>query len=411
MKQNRNILPSAGQRGDIRPSPGEGAAERGLLVKRATNGLRWALRETAGHLRPWHLVTLVVLFYVLLTLSRHNWDPMSFVIVGGVFDPQIPNDSLGYDGQFAYQIARRPLEGWRYTDVPSYRYQRILYPLAARLLSLGIPALVPWSLILINLVALPVGTALTEAILVRHDTARWYALTYGLHVGLLMPVRLDLTEPLAYLLVQAGVLAFSKDHRQVSGLAFALSALTREVTLLFPLGYFCYLLSQRRWRPALTWVSIPVLPFLGWQTALRLWLGEWGVGSGGALSTPFEWVPFRGWWRMAFYDVQAFVLMSLLIVPLALAPALLSFSAAGLSLVKGKGSPAAWALLANAAIFPFLPSSNVLDPLGLSRITAGLAVATLNVGAAERNRRVLNYAMLWILTVVFLYQDSLLPCS
>lgn len=378
-------------------------------LRRVARACRSRLRCVGHRLRPWHLVALCLLIYVIMTLAWHQWDPMSFVIVGGAFDPGVANDSLGYDGQFAYQIARDPLEGWRYVDAPAYRYQRVLYPLMARVLSLGLPVLLPWVLILINLVALPVGTALTEAVLVEHRISRWYALAYGLYVGLFMPVRLDLTEPLAYLLVQAGVLAFFRHRRHISGVAFALVALTREVTILFPMAYVLHMWSQRRWRRGLGWGALVAAPFVLWQIVLRLWLGEWGIGSGGALSTSFQWIPFRGWWTMASFDLRAFALMSLFVVPLALAPALLSLIAALRRLACGQSSPATWALLTNAAIFPFLPTSNVLDPLGLSRITAGLVVAVLNFGAHDRHRRALNYALLWICTLVFIYKDGLLP--
>jgi len=372
---------------------------------------RSRLQDIGKRLCPWHLVTVCLLVYVATTLTQHNWDPMSFVIRGKAFDPRASNDSLGYDGQFAYQIARRPLDAAPYLDAPAYRYQRILYPLAARLLSLGSPNLLPWVLIMINVVALPAGTALTEIILTQHEMNRWYALTYGLFIGLFMPVRLALTEPLAYLFVQIGVLAFLREQRIDSGAAFAVAALTREVTLLFPIGIAFRMLSQRRWREGLSWLSLVSGPFLVWQVVLRLWLGEWGVGSGGALSTPFQPVPFRGWWLMAPLNPVAFAVMSLLVVPMALAPATLSLLAALRRLFKGPASPTTWVLLLNASVFPFLPTSNVLDPLGLSRITAGLVVAVLDFGAEQRHHRALNYALLWIVTVVFVYQDSLLPTS
>jgi hypothetical protein len=372
---------------------------------------RGGLQDARNRLRPWHVVTLCSLIYAAITLMVHDWDPMSFVIRGRIFDPRASNSSLGYDGQFAYQIARRPLNAAPYLDAPAYRYQRILYPMAARALSLGIPKLLPWTLILVNLIALPTGTALTEAILAQHSVNRWYALTYGLFIGLFMPTRLNLTEPLAYLLVQVGVLAFLRGQLRSSGAAFALAALTREVTLLFPIGYALYMLGQRRWREGLAWVSTVFAPFVAWQVLLRLWLGEWGIGSGGALSTPFQTVPFRGWWLMAPVNPTAFFVMSLLIVPMALAPAVLSIFAALRSLTRGSTSPTILALLLNASIFPFLPTSNVLDPLGLSRITAGLVVAVLDFGAEQRHPRALNYALLWILTVVFVYKDSFLPIN
>jgi len=362
-------------------------------------------------IRPWHVILLCALVYVGATLAWHGWDPMSFVIIGERFDPGIPGGSLGYDGQFVYQIARDPLGGWRYLDVPAYRYQRILYPMLARVLSLGYTSLLPWVLVLINLAALSGGTALTEAILVENGDSRWYALTYGLYIGLLMPVRLDLTEPLAYLLVQAGVLAFSRGRAWPSAAWFMLAALTRETTLLFALAYGLHLLSVRRWGMAFRWGSVVIIPFLAWQVVLRAWLGSWGLGSGGALSTPFEFIPFRGWWMMASINPPAFIVMSLVVVPLALLPAVLALIAALRALVRGCRAPAVWALLTNALVFPFLPTSNVLDPLGLSRMTAGLVTAVLNFGAQQRARRALNYALLWIVLVVFLFGDSFLPRS
>jgi hypothetical protein len=306
---------------------------------------------------------------------------MSFAIRGRAFDPRIPNDSLAHDGQVAYQIALNPAEASQYLDVPAYRYQRILYPIIARLLSLASPRVLPWTLILVNLIALPLGTVVSETTLTRHGANRWYALT------------------------------FSRSQRRLSGAAFALASLTREVTLLFPAGYVCYMLRRWKWRDAAPWACLALGPFTGWQIVLRLWLGDWGIGSRGALSTPFDWVPFRGWWKMAFNDLRAFALMSLLVVPLALGPAVVSLVAAVRRLMQEPGLPVTEALLINAVIFPFLSTSNVLDPLGLSRIGAGLVVAVLDYGACVRNRRILNYALLWVLSLAFVYKDSLLPRS
>ena len=103
-------------------------------------------------LSPWMIVLFVAGIYLINALSSRQWDPMAFVLVGGQFDNRVQNNSLGYDGQFVYQIGRDPLNGWRYVDVPAYRYQRILYPILARVLSLGNSTVLPWTLILINLV-------------------------------------------------------------------------------------------------------------------------------------------------------------------------------------------------------------------------------------------------------------------
>jgi len=157
-------------------------------------------------LRPWHVALLICLAYVLLTLARYNFDPKYFALIGTQYDPGLSEGRPGYDGQFAYQIARDPLNGWAKIDVPAYRYQRIVYPIVARLLALGHADLVPWTLIVVNIMALTAGVWLTEEVLRHFGVSRWYALIYGLSAGTLMSVRLNLTEPLAYALAQAGVL-------------------------------------------------------------------------------------------------------------------------------------------------------------------------------------------------------------
>ena len=89
------------------------------------------------NIKPWHVVAIVCLLYVSITLLRNNFDPLRFALIGSQYDPGVANGTPGYDGQFAYQIARDPANGWTKIDVPAYRYQRIVYPIAARVLARG----------------------------------------------------------------------------------------------------------------------------------------------------------------------------------------------------------------------------------------------------------------------------------
>ena len=68
--------------------------------------------------------------------------------------------SNGYDGQYAYYIARDPAHAAGCLDVPAYRYQRILLPVLGRVLALGNTDAIPAAFVLINLVALVGSTAL-----------------------------------------------------------------------------------------------------------------------------------------------------------------------------------------------------------------------------------------------------------
>ena len=362
-------------------------------------------------LRAWHIVGLVALVYIGLTLWRYGGDPIKFALVGSRYDPGLPGGTWGYDGQFAYQIARDPLGASRFLDVPAYRYQRILYPLAARVVAFGQGALVPWALIAVNWLALVAGTRFTEEILAGRGVSHWYALSYGLFGGLMMAVRLDLTEPLAYALAQAGILAYEREPRRVRGAAclFALAALTKETTLLMAAGFLLSFALSRRWRDLLEWGVIVGVPFIALQALLRIWQGAWGIGSGGALTTSFEWVPYRGLWSLAAIDGLAFTLIALVVAPMALIPALAALVAVLRDMVRGDLHPFVCVLLLNALVIPFTPQSTMREPLGMLRFAVGLVAAVLVWGAYRRSRRALNYSLLWVATLALAVNESQLP--
>ncbi len=366
-------------------------------------------RHSTFVIRPFHLVGLIALAYIALTLARYGGDPLKFALVGTRYDPGVAEGTWGYDGQFAYQIARDPINAPRFLDVPAYRYQRILYPLIARALALGQAALVPWSLIAVNWLALTAGTVLLEEILVGRGASRWYALSYGLFAGTLMGVRLDLTEPLAYALALGAVLAHERGHGRGAAALLALAALTKETTLIVAAGFWLSFLLARRWRDLTEWAVIVGAPFAAWQVFLRVWLGEWGVGSGGALATPFEWIPYRGLWSLAAINARAFALVALVVTPLALLPALAALIAAGRDLWRGDVHPLVCILLMNALVIPFMPQSTMREPLGMLRLIVGLVAAVVLWGAYRKSGRALNYSLFWIATLVLAVNESQLP--
>ena len=366
-------------------------------------------RALVQKLRPWQIVGTFCLIYLFIILANNQGNPMSLVLVGTRFDPGVSSGSMGYDGQFAWQIARAPLDAWQFIDKPAYRYQRILYPALAGLFSFGQAELLPWVLPLINLVAVTVGTWLTERILQFFKVSGWFALVYGLNVGMLMALRLDLTEPVAFLFIQLGSLWFFREKWLRSASAFALAALGKEVTLILIAGYGLFLLLRAPLRRTIIWSSIVLGPFLAWQVVLFFWFGTPGVDSGGALASSFSLIPLGGWWALLEFDLGTFLFMSLLLVPLAILPSVLGLGAA-LKAWSGRDfHPAVFALAFQGAVFLFLPSSNMLDPLGVSRFVIGLITALLTFGAHRGSKRVLMYAQVWMLFLAFLISDSILP--
>ena len=394
-------------------------------------------------LHAWMLVLVGGLIYVSLTLARYGGDPLAFALPGTRYSQSDPQGTWGYDGQFAYYIARDPAGGWRYCDVPAYRYQRILYPLLARALALGQPEAVAWTLIALNVVALAGGTYFTERLLATWGVSRWYALAYGLYGGLVAGLRLDLSEPLAYGLVQAGLWVWVQgagdretgrqgDKEQgargkkrtgicltpfaichlpfaICCLLLSLAALAKETALIVAGGLFLYLALERRWREAVLLGVGVGLPFVLWQGVLWAWLGSPGVGAGGALATPFEWLPFAGLARVATVKWSVFWLLLALEGPLFVLPTVWALVASVRDLARGRRHPWVTLLLVQAAALPFLPFSTWREPLAMARLAAGLVAATLLYGAWSRSRRVLFFSLLWLATLALLVNESALP--
>jgi len=370
------------------------------------------------------VVLVLALTYVGLTLARYGGDPLAFALVGTQYSQSDPQGTQGYDGQFAYFIARDPAGGWQHCDVPAYRYQRILYPLLAWALALGRPEVVPWTLIVLNVVALAGGTYFTERLLETRGASCWYALVYGLYGGLVAGLRLDLTEPLTYGLVLAGLWVWEtrrQGDKETGGqgawdlsfvlchLSLTLAALTKETSLVAVAGLLLYLALERRWREVVGLALAVGLPFAAWQGVLWAWLGEPGVGAGGAMATPFEWLPFAGLLRVATVSWPAFWLLLAVEGPLFVLPTIWALTVSARDLLRGRLHPWVAVLLLQAAVLPFLHFSTWREPLAMARLAVGLVAATLLYGALRRSRRVLTFSLFWLATLALLINESALP--
>ncbi len=362
--------------------------------------------------RPWALVLLSAVVYLATILATNGGDALAFVTLGDCFiacqgadGAACPPDSEGYDGQFAYYIARDAFGAVDCLDVPAYRMQRILLPALARALSLGRAALIPWALVAINLAALVGGTAALEALLRAEGVSRWYALSYGLFAGVFMAVRLSTNEPLAYGLVLAALLAEKRGRSWGAAVLLALAALTKETALFFAAGLALWYVWERRWRALVRLAAVVGVPFVTWQAMLYSRLGMLGVGSGGALATAFEPIPYNGVWRIGYDPSGSWaalaVLGGLFIVPTAVLPSVWALWRTLRDIARRHCSLYGCVLLTNAAIMPFLPFSTYREFLGLLRFMPGLVLALVLYAAHERLRRPLLYSTLWIVLLMF----------
>lgn len=344
---------------------------------------------------PTLIATLICLFYVVGVLRQTDGDPLSFVI---------------YDGHYSYQIAYRLFNeeseispAYPHADeLPTaYRFQRILYPFLARLLALGWSELVPWTLIGLNLIAIAIGTWVTELLLRHHQTSNWYALIYGLYAGNLVALRSDMNEPLAMMLVMLAMLAWAKERHNWAFFWFALSLLAKETSLLFILAFGLYSVQQHNWRNT-AGLGISLLPYMVWQFFLFSWLGEFGFSSGQA----FIWLPFGGWLMSYELSWQALLLTSLLIIPIGVIPTIAGLIISIRSIARRFFHPYVYAILFNAIFMLFLPHLTFRESSAVIRVIQGLAITLLLLGALTQSKRILNYSVLWLFANVIVISGT-----
>jgi hypothetical protein len=332
-----------------------------------------------------------------MRLANLGWQPIELFEFGTRCSEGIEDGSPGYDGQFSYYLASNldPEAVEPKLDVPAYRYQRILYPVVARTLTFGIEAWLPWTLVIVGLLAHWGGTWAVARLLLDQDVNPWYSLSYGLWVGLVASIGLGLGEPLAYGLVAGGWLARSKGRTVLSALLIGLALFAKETTIVFLVAAILAELTDRRRGRALAVYFSAAAAYAAWQVWLWITFGTPGLASGGDMATAFEWIPFMGLLRIGSVDMLALGLFLLIFLPTIVLPTIWAVIASARSLFRGLRSAETWSLLGNGIAIMVLPFSTFREPLGLLRFASGLVLAVVLFSASQHLMRPLRYSLFW----------------
>ena len=350
-------------------------------------------------------LTLVVSgAYILWRLTSVNMDAAALAEIGTRYADLNPDGNPGYDGQFALYVARdpNPQSVAEHLDVPAYRYQRILYPILARTLVGGNPTLIPWSLLLVNLCALVVATGLLSSFVVERGYPSHYALIYGLWVGLVASIGLDLHEPLAYGLVVLGWFWRFRNRPVLGAVALGLALFAKETTVLFWIAALISDLVQRRSKSSKWTLIAGGALFALWQAWLWWTFGSPGIGSGGDMATGFEWIPFMGLLRIGTESLPALALFLVILGPSIVFPTIWALASSLKLLWDGAKDATAMALFTNSMVLLFIPYSTFREPLGIVRMATGLVLAVVLFAVQYKRKKILNYAMFWIAMLVML---------
>lgn len=347
----------------------------------------------ASRFRPWlvaGVAVLIVLAFDLLVLTQHDLDPETFILKGTKFSEQDPDGTVGYDGQFVYYIADDPLGAYRRMDIPSHRYKRVLYPALAWLFSFGgQEQVLPWSMLLINVLAVGAGTWSLAALLRSHNVHAAYALVFTGYVGTMFSVRADLNEPVAFALAIGGWYAYTRRRESLSLILFALASLAKEVALLFQLALALESFWSRDFKRGARLGLSSVGIYAAWYILLLMIFQEHGLVLSPDLP---KLIPFSGM-RLVRDPVHLAVLSIWVIGPAAIAgaAALVELFVRQTNLTQRH----VLLVLIQFALVAFLPSWTWSDPLAVIRVGIGVVAAIL-LWAAARHPRVLPYAAaLW----------------
>ncbi|MEO0726904.1 MAG: hypothetical protein AAFZ63_20335 [Bacteroidota bacterium] len=248
--------------------------------------IRVFLRERPVLISSMVVVSIFLLRFIILS----GLDPSYFILASEEFvvEEELVHDLTifkgGYDGQFYYRYAVNPFsKDKRYVvdgvkekgqhgikvDAPKYRRGRLTYPLAAWTLALGQAPLIPYTLILINLLGFILLIRIVKA-LVLHFGASWYYYYFPLLIGgLYFSVARDLPDLLVCTFLAWSYLCFLREERFWFVVASALLLLCKESSGIFLVPAYLILgLEGLMTTPLLRQIREKVILFLPWGILL-----------------------------------------------------------------------------------------------------------------------------------------------
>jgi hypothetical protein len=360
------------------------------------------------------LILAAGVYYVRWGLDHRAWGVghqagavpvwLAFNDLGRVWAARVGDEAdalpvTGYDGQFYYYMAQNPgviLDcAYRHAHCPidasPLREERILYPMTARLLSLGNAELLHFVLFALDFVSILITAVLVGQLCVAAGASRWLGVAVALFSGELEGLLRDLADPYAVMWTVLAVYLLRKNRPLLCAAAVGAAVLTREqLVLVLPLLVVPWL-ARRQWGTSLLFIMVALGPFLVWQTVLRLLFGQWGLTGSVTTTQAVHW-PFSGLWEyrsgpefaatIAFVAVPLVCTMAvaliwirrhglrlLLVDPVPLVVLLYAWLATLTAYIEWEGTWASARLVAPAVALGVLVSCGIAAPLRRSYAT------------------------------------------
>jgi hypothetical protein len=216
-------------------------------------------------------------------------------------DPNWSFVPLGhYDGVYAYAIARDPFAtGEEHTriDLPAYRYGRPGQGWLAAALSFGSFSAIPYVLAALGLLGVAGGAFFASKLSDHLGWSPWGGMVIALNPGILFGVTADTNEPLAAIVMAAGIWAWFSGRRWTGAVLIAFLCLIKEPFIAVPAGLIVWeLVVARRERRSVDRRSVALmgatlLPLIVWLIYVWSAFGEWPFNQPRFLEAPlYGWL-------------------------------------------------------------------------------------------------------------------------
>jgi hypothetical protein len=227
------------------------------------------------------IVALLLWCAILAVVAQGKFggDARGFLFLGEtLYHPEvfagIPRcGRFGYDGQFYAALATDPFlrsqDTVKALDAPAYRASRILLPMLAWCAALGNArgAIVAYQVLCW---ALSVLAVVVISLWLRDDgRSPWWSLALVASAGLVTAILRSTQDGAAALLIVATLWLARRRARGGALAAGSAANLCRETGYLAPLAIGLHELVARRYRLALLYALVPLVPQLAWQAYLQ----------------------------------------------------------------------------------------------------------------------------------------------
>lgn len=235
-------------------------------------------------------------------LARNDWNPTVFTAVGeddqairdyaeARLDDVILRPQLGHDGRFFFVQGNDPWlldpdENAAVLDRPTYRSQRMLYPILASLGGTLGPEGVTWGMVIVNILAMAGGASAAAAIAIRLGGSQWWGLAFPLNIGLISEFSVGGAGIVAAAAAFGAILFLMERRLAIATLLIVASVLSREVMVLTAIGGAGYLLFKGKRQSAFIFGISPVIAAGVWALFLRVRLPSDGDVVAGNLGPP-----------------------------------------------------------------------------------------------------------------------------